>query len=89
MSVRGSGGFTSYPLARIREQVGGWVERGIPQVKMKVSREPERDPERLDAARQASGDETELYVDSNVALSRKQALAWAARIAREWGVTWY
>ena len=87
--VYGSGGFTSYPLAGIREQVGSWVELGITQVKMKVSREPERDPERLDAARQASGDETELYVDSNGALSRKQALAWAARIAREWGVTWY
>src|SRR5437867_10686289 len=56
---------------------------------MKVSREPQRDPERLDAARQAIGDETELYVDSNGALSRKQALRWAERFAREWGVTWY
>jgi len=87
--VYGSGGFTSYSLDRIREQLGGWVEQGIPRVKMKVSREPERDPERLDAARQAIGDETELYVDSNGALGRKQALAWAERFAREWGVSWY
>jgi L-alanine-DL-glutamate epimerase-like enolase superfamily enzyme len=87
--VYGSGGFTSYPLERIREQLGGWVDQGIPRVKMKVSREPERDPERLDAARQAIGDETDLYVDSNGALTRKQALAWAERFAREWGVTWY
>jgi len=87
--VYGSGGFTSYPLERIREQLGGWVEQGIPRVKMKVSREPERDPERLDAARQAIGEDTELYVDSNGALSRKRALAWAERFAREWGVTWY
>jgi L-alanine-DL-glutamate epimerase-like enolase superfamily enzyme len=87
--VYGSGGFTSYTLDRIGEQLGGWIEQGIPRVKMKVSREPERDPERLDAARQAIGDETELYVDSNGALTRKQALRWAERFAREWGVTWY
>jgi L-alanine-DL-glutamate epimerase-like enolase superfamily enzyme len=87
--IYGSGGFTSYSVARIREQLSSWVEQGIPRVKMKVSREPERDPERLDAARQAIGDETELYVDSNGALSRKQALRWAERFAREWGVVWY
>jgi L-alanine-DL-glutamate epimerase-like enolase superfamily enzyme len=87
--VYGSGGFTSYSLRRIEEQLGGWVADGIPRVKMKVSREPERDPERLDAARRAIGDETELYVDSNGAFSAKRALAWAERFAAEWGVTWY
>jgi L-alanine-DL-glutamate epimerase-like enolase superfamily enzyme len=87
--VYGSGGFTSYSLERIGDQLRGWVEQGIPRVKIKVSREPQRDPERLDSARQAIGDETELYVDSNGALSRKQALHWAERFAREWGVTWY
>jgi L-alanine-DL-glutamate epimerase-like enolase superfamily enzyme len=87
--VYGSGGFTSYTLDRIREQLSGWVEQGIPRVKIKVSREPERDPERLDAARQAIGDDTELYVDSNGALTRKDALDWAERFAREWGVSWY
>jgi L-alanine-DL-glutamate epimerase-like enolase superfamily enzyme len=88
-AIYGSGGFTSYSLARIGEQLGGWVEQGIPRVKMKVSREPERDAERLGAARRAIGDETELYVDSNGALERKQALRWAERFAHEWGVTWY
>jgi L-alanine-DL-glutamate epimerase-like enolase superfamily enzyme len=87
--VYGSGGFTSYSLDRIREQLSGWVEQGIPRVKMKVSREPERDPERLDAARAAIGDGVELYVDSNGALTRKQAVRWAERFAREWGVTWH
>ncbi len=87
--IYGSGGFTSYSLDRIREQLAGWVEQGIPPVKMKVSREPERDPERLDAARQAIGEQTELYVDSNGALTRKEALHWAERFAREWGVSWY
>src|SRR5262249_46324337 len=87
--IYGSGGFCSYSLDRLREQLGGWVADGIPRVKMKVSREPARDPERLDAVRGAIGDEAELYVDSNGALSRKQALAWAERFRREWGVSWF
>jgi L-alanine-DL-glutamate epimerase-like enolase superfamily enzyme len=88
-SVYGSGGFTSYSLERIGEQLSEWVEQGIPRVKIKVSREPGRDPERLDAARSAIGDEVELYVDSNGALSRKEAVRWAERFAREWGVSWH
>ena len=87
--IYGSGGFTSYSLDRIGEQLAGWVEQGIPRVKIKVSRDPEADPQRLDAARAAIGDEAELYVDSNGAFGRKQALAWAERFAREWGVRWY
>jgi L-alanine-DL-glutamate epimerase-like enolase superfamily enzyme len=88
-AIYGSGGFTSYSLDRIRGQLGGWAAEGIPRVKMKASRDPQRDPERLDAARAAIGDDTELYVDSNGALSRKQALRWADRFAHDWGVTWY
>jgi L-alanine-DL-glutamate epimerase-like enolase superfamily enzyme len=87
--VYGSGGFCSYSLERLREQLAGWIEEGIPRVKMKISRQPEGDPERLDAARAAIGDEAELYVDSNGALGRKQALEWAHRLRREWGVSWF
>lgn len=87
--IYGSGGFTSYSLERLRDQLAGWVAAGIPRVKMKVSREPERDPARLDAARDAIGPDPELYVDANGALSRKDALAWAGRFAEEWGVTWF
>jgi L-alanine-DL-glutamate epimerase-like enolase superfamily enzyme len=56
---------------------------------MKISREPERDPERLDAAREAIGDDVELFVDSNGAFQRNEALDWAHRLRREWGVSWY
>jgi L-alanine-DL-glutamate epimerase-like enolase superfamily enzyme len=87
--VYGSGGFCSYSLERLREQLSRWVAEGIPRVKVKISREPERDPERLDVARRAIGDETELYVDSNGALAPKQALDWAHRLHREWGVSWF
>ncbi len=87
--IYGSGGFTSYSPARLREQLGGWVEEGIPRVKMKVSRNPADDPARLTAVREAIGPETELLVDSNGALTRKQALLWADRFAAEWQVSWY
>jgi L-alanine-DL-glutamate epimerase-like enolase superfamily enzyme len=89
VAIYGSGGFCSYSLERLRAQLGGWVADGIPRVKLKVSRHPEQDPKRLDAVRQAIGDDADLYVDSNGALSRKQALAWAERLASEWGVSWF
>jgi L-alanine-DL-glutamate epimerase-like enolase superfamily enzyme len=56
---------------------------------MKISREPGRDAERLDAAREAIGDGVELFADSNGALQRNEALDWAHRLRREWGVTWF
>jgi L-alanine-DL-glutamate epimerase-like enolase superfamily enzyme len=87
--VYGSGGFTAYDAAQLDHQLAGWVEQGIPRVKMKVSRDPEADPQRLDAARSAIGEHTELYVDSNGAFGPKQALAWAERFAREWDVRWF
>ena len=39
--VYGSGGFTSYPVKRLQEQLAGWVEQGIPRVKMKIGAHPE------------------------------------------------
>ena len=88
-AVYGSGGFTSYSLERLSEQLAGWVAQGIPRVKMKLGREPDQDPERLDAARVAIGDATELYVDANGAFDRDDAVGWANRYADEWGVTWF
>ncbi|MGH2999491.1 MAG: enolase C-terminal domain-like protein, partial [Gaiellaceae bacterium] len=87
--IYGSGGFCSYSNDRLQEQLGDWAASGIPRVKMKVGREPGRDPSRLDAAREAIGDDVELFVDANGAFSRKQALAWAERYAGEWGVKWF
>jgi L-alanine-DL-glutamate epimerase-like enolase superfamily enzyme len=86
--VYGSGGFCNYPPRRLADQMRGWVERGIPRVKLKVSRRPGDDPGRLDAVRAAIGDGPELYVDSNGALTSKQALAWAHRFRDGWGVSW-
>ena len=86
--VYGSGGFTSYGEERLRAQLGGWVEQGIERVKMKVGREPSRDPERVRAARDAIGPRAGLFVDANGACTRKQALALAERFA-EHDVSWF
>ncbi len=87
--IYGSGGFTSYTDARLAEQLSSWVQEGIPRVKIKVGREPERDPQRLRAAREAIGENTELMVDANGAFDRKSALAWAQRYASEFGVAYF
>ncbi len=79
--VYGSGGFTSYSDERLREQLEGWVGMGIPRVKMKVGRDPERDPHRLQVAREAIGEHVALFVDANGAFAAKQALFWADRYA--------
>jgi L-alanine-DL-glutamate epimerase-like enolase superfamily enzyme len=86
--VYGSGGFTSYDTARLQSQLAGWVEAGIPRVKMKVGTVPGDDPARVAAARQAIGGEAELYVDGNGAYARKQALALAETFAEQ-GVSWF
>jgi L-alanine-DL-glutamate epimerase-like enolase superfamily enzyme len=56
---------------------------------LKTSRHPDQDPARLDAARRAVGPGTELFADANGALSRKEALYWAWRMAEQWDVRWF
>ncbi len=87
--VYGSGGFTAYSPQRLAEQLGGWVQQGIPRVKMKVGSAPEGDPERVRLAREAIGPEARLFVDANGAYSRKQALDLAGRFADDARVSWF
>jgi L-alanine-DL-glutamate epimerase-like enolase superfamily enzyme len=86
--IYGSGGFCSYTDRKLATQLGGWIAEGIPRVKMKIGREPERDPERVAAARRAIGDESELYVDANGAFDAKQALRFLTEV-EESRVTWF
>ncbi|MFL6147335.1 MAG: enolase C-terminal domain-like protein, partial [Pseudonocardiaceae bacterium] len=86
--IYGSGGFTSYDNDTLAAQLLGWVEAGIPRVKMKVGRDPDAEPARLQAARKAIGDDTALFVDANGAYTRKDALLWAHRFAEQ-GVRWF
>jgi L-alanine-DL-glutamate epimerase-like enolase superfamily enzyme len=86
--VYGSGGFTSYSIDRLQEQLGGWAAEGIPRVKMKIGTRPAADLNRVRAARQAVGADVELFVDANGAYQRKQALRFAEDIA-DLGVSWF
>jgi L-alanine-DL-glutamate epimerase-like enolase superfamily enzyme len=86
--IYGSGGFTTYSNERLREQLAGWVERdGCRFVKMKVGSEPDKDPERVAAARDAIGDH-QLFVDANGAFSAKQALDFADACAQA-DIRWF
>jgi len=87
--IYGSGGFTTYSREQLQSQLRGWVEQGIPRVKMKIGTHPEQDPKRVSEAREAIGPDTELFVDANGAYSRKDALAFADIFASEYGVTWF
>ncbi len=86
--VYGSGGFTSYSVAQLQEQLGEWVAEGISRVKMKIGRHPGDDLARVHAAREAIGPHAELFIDANGAYDRKQALDFAESFA-EFGVTWF
>ncbi|HZS14966.1 MAG TPA: enolase C-terminal domain-like protein [Candidatus Dormibacteraeota bacterium] len=90
--VYGSGGFTTYDERTLVAQIQGWVDAGIPRVKMKVGMDRGAswrcDLERVRAVRKAAGDGVEIFVDANGGYDRTQAL----RLAEEYGalgVTWF
>ncbi len=86
--IYGSGGFTSYSDRQLAAQLSGWVEQGIPRVKMKIGRDAKQDVRRVEIARDAIGPAAELFVDANGAYGRKQALA-QAEIFSDSGVSWF
>ena len=86
--IYGSGGFTSYPVERLQEQLGGWVESGIRAVKMKIGADAGADRQRVHAAREAIGPTAQLFVDANGAYDRKLALSQAHRFAAD-HVSWF
>ncbi|ADW71283.1 enolase C-terminal domain-like protein [Granulicella tundricola] len=84
-----SGGFTTYTDSQLSKQLAGWVEQGIPRVKMKIGTHPDKDVGRVKTARRAIGAEAELFVDANGAYTRKQALDFAYTFHSEYGVNWF
>lgn len=81
--IYGSGGFTSYSDDELQEQLGGWASSGMQMVKMKVGRDPRRDPDRVRAAREAIGSGTQLFVDANGAYRPAEAIATASQFAEQ------
>ncbi len=87
--VYGSGGFTAYDDRQLSDQLGGWVAAGIPRVKMKVGSHASDDPRRVRVAREAIGEDAELFVDGNGGYSRKEALLLAEEFREEARVSWF
>jgi L-alanine-DL-glutamate epimerase-like enolase superfamily enzyme len=85
--IYGSGGFTSYDEAKLREQLRSWIQLGMRSVKIKVGRDPEADPARVAFAREVIGPNADLMVDANGAYSLPQALGLAERFAEQ-EVSW-
>lgn len=85
--VYGSGGFTTYSDRQLSDQLGGWAAQGFSFVKMKIGTHPEQDPARVRVAREAIGQECELFVDANGAYTVTQAIELAHRFAEQ-GVRW-
>ncbi len=88
MPVYGSGGFTSYNDTELSDQLAGWVRQGIRSVKMKVGREPDDDPRRVQVARKAIGNTTGLFVDANGAYATVAKTVKAAIEFAERAVSW-
>lgn len=86
--VYGSGGFTTYSDKQLTDQLGGWAQMGLANVKMKVGTNPERDPARVRTARTAIGENIDLFVDANGAYTVTQAIA-LAHVFAESGVRWF
>lgn len=87
VQLYGSGGFTSYSEKQLQNQLGGWADKGFTAVKMKIGREPGKDPARIRAAREAIGN-IQLFVDANGAFNTRQALM-LAESASDCDVSWF
>jgi L-alanine-DL-glutamate epimerase-like enolase superfamily enzyme len=88
MLLYGSGGFTSYSKEQLQDQFSHWTEEGMKYVKMKIGRDVKQDVERVKQARQAIGDDVDLFVDANGAYTIKQAIEKASQFADS-KISWF
>jgi L-alanine-DL-glutamate epimerase-like enolase superfamily enzyme len=90
--VYGSGGFTTYDDAELEAQLRGWIDQGIPRMKIKIGESwgavQDRDLRRVAHARTVVGPDCELYVDANGGYTRKQAIR-VGRALADHDVRWF
>lgn len=78
----GSGGWLSYTIGELLEEVRRYARRGFQAVKIKVgSPELEADVERLTRVRETVGPDVLIMMDANQGMSVPSALALARRVA--------
>ncbi len=87
--VYGSGGWLSYSMEELIEEVTGYVRRGFKAVKIKVgSADIENDVERLSRVREAVGPSIKVMMDANQGMQLPDALALAKR-AQDLSIHWF
>jgi L-alanine-DL-glutamate epimerase-like enolase superfamily enzyme len=85
----GSGGWLSYSIGQLLEEVTQYVKRGFRAVKVKVgSPEMQVDLERLTRVREAVGPHIRIMMDANQGLSLPVALE-LVQAARRLQITWF
>lgn len=87
--IYGSGGWLSYSMDQLLEEVTSYARRGFKGVKIKVGSENmKRDVERVEAVRDAIGDNLLLMVDANQGWTAHEALQFCRHI-RDCNVYWF
>ena len=89
--IYGSGGWTNLSEEGLLSEMSGYVENGIPRVKMKVAKDfgmsEREDLARVEAVRKALGDNVSLYIDANYGYYPKQAI-YMAKEFEQFQVGW-
>ena len=87
--IYGSGGWLSYSLDELLEEISQYVRQGFKAVKMKVgSPDPQRDVERVREVRKSIGDGIRLMIDANQAWSPEQAIRFGRRV-QDFDIFWF
>ncbi len=85
----GSGVDLPKSLDELLIQTEGFLERGLPGVKVKVGRrDPREDEQRVGAVRKLIGDKVDLMIDANMAWSAEEALERGRRL-EAFDLYWY
>lgn len=86
--VYGRGGWLSYSLDELLDEVTGYKKRGFTAVKVKVGKDIEEDVERLAKVREAVGNGVKIMMDANQGMSVPDSIALSARAAGI-GIHWF
>ncbi|WP_299555967.1 mandelate racemase/muconate lactonizing enzyme family protein [Seonamhaeicola sp.] len=89
VSIYGSGGWISYTIDELIEEVTDYANRGFKAIKIKVgSPKVSTDVERLRLVREAVGDKVDIMMDANQGMDLPSAMK-LARQAKELNINWF
>lgn len=89
VAIYGSGGWISYSIDELIEEVAGYADRGFKAVKIKVgSPKVSTDLERLRQVRKAVGDAVDIMMDANQGMDLPSAIK-LANAAKDLNIQWF